>query len=246
MDAVILAGGRCSQELRSATGYEYRAELPIDGKPIAQVVAETVRAAVQPLNTIVVGYKLRGFPHAEAGTSFVASLRNGLAQVYSENFILVAADLPFLEQESVREIVSAANLDMALNYPIVRAESCEARFPGMKRTTLSIREGKFTGGNIAVANKKWLETIFPVLEKAYANRKKPVSLAGQVGYGTLLKVAWGRLFPSALPLKTLEDAASRFLKAPVRAIVTNCADIGADIDNVEQYQAAVATLAAKA
>lgn len=246
MDAVILAGGRCSPELRAETGCTYRAELPVAGRPIAETVANTVKAAVKPLNTIVVGYRLPGYPHAEAGTSFVASLRNGLAQVYSENFILVAADLPFLEQESVREIVSAANLDMALNYPIVRAGACESRFPDMKRTTLRIREGQFTGGNIAVANKKWLETIFPVLEKAYANRKKPFALAGQVGYGTLFKVLWGRLFPSALPLKTLEDAASRFLKAPVRAIVTNCADVGADIDNLEQYRAAVASLSTKA
>jgi hypothetical protein len=231
--------------MRAETGCTYRAELPIAGRPIAEAVANTVKAAVGPLNTIVVGYKLPGYPHAEAGSSFVASLRNGLAQVYSENFILVAADLPFLEQESVREIVSAANLDMALNYPIVRAEACESRFPAMKRTTLRIREGEFTGGNIAVANKRWLETIFPILERAYANRKKPFALAGQVGYGTLCKVLWGRLFPSSLPLKTLEDAASRFLKAPVRAIVTNCADIGADIDNLEQYRAAVSSLASE-
>jgi hypothetical protein len=245
VDAVILAGGRCSAELREATGCQYRAELPIDGIPIAEKVAITVKNAIQPLNTIVVGYKLKGYPHAEAGNSFVASLKNGLDQVYSENFLLVAADLPFLQEESVKEIVVAANLEMALNYPIVRAEACEEQFPDMKRTTLNIREGKFTGGNIAVANKKWLETIFPVIERAYTNRKRPLALAGQVGYGTLFKVLWGRLFPKSLPLKTLEDAASRFLKAPVRAIVTNCADVGADIDNLEQYQAALKALSAK-
>ena len=239
MDAVILAGGKCSPELRNATGCALRAELPINGKPMAAIVAETVRAAAKPLNTIVVGYELKGFPYAKAGASFVDSLRNGLDQVYSENFILAAADLPFLEVDSVQEIITASNLEMALNYPIVRSEACEQRFPTMKRTTLRIKEGRFTGGNIAVANKKWMETIFPVLEHAYSNRKKPLSLARQVGLRTMFNVLCGRVFPSMLALSTLEDAASRFLKAPVRAIVTNRADVGADVDSLEQYEIAV-------
>jgi len=239
VDAVILAGGKCGPELRRETGCVYRAELPVRGKPMAQHVAETVKSAINPLNTIVVGYELKGYPYAKAGATFVDSLRNGLDQVYSEHFVLAAADLPFLEEDSVREIVNAANLDMALNYPIVRATACASRFPEMKRTVLRIREGKFTGGNIAVANKKWLETIFPVLDKAYANRKKPLALASQVGFGTVFRVAWGRLFPSTLHLATLEDAASRFLRAPVRAIATNRADIGADVDSLDQYRLAL-------
>lgn len=239
MDAVILAGGRCSPELRKETGCALRAELPIRGKPMARIAAETIKSAIEPLNTIVVGYELEGYAHAKAGASFVDSLRNGLDQVYSEHFVLAAADLPFLEEDSVREIVSAANLDMALNYPIVRASACASRFPEMKRTVLRIKEGKFTGGNLAVANKKWLETIFPVLDKAYANRKNPLALASQIGFGTVLRVLWGRLFPSALPLASLEDAASRMLGAPVRAIATNRADIGADIDSLEQYRLAL-------
>jgi len=246
MDAVILAGGRCSPELRAATGCTFRAELPIDGKPMAELVARTVREAARPLNTIIVGYQVKGYPYAEAGPSFVHSLRNGLNQVYSENFILAAADLPFLEVESVQEVVAAANLEMALNYPIVRSEACAERFPDMKRTTLRIREGHFTGGNIAVANKKWLETVFPVLERAYSNRKKPMALAQQLGLGTLCRVLWGRIVPSSLPLRTLEDAASRFLKAPVRAIVTNRADVGADVDTLEQYESAVKALSSQA
>jgi GTP:adenosylcobinamide-phosphate guanylyltransferase len=243
VDAVILAGGRCSPELRIATGCTLRAELPFDGKPMAAHVAEVVKRAAEPLNTIVVGYELKGFPYAKAGASFVDSLRNGLDQVYSENFILAAADLPFLEEESIQEIMVAANLEMALNYPIVRAEACAERFPNMKRTTLRIREGNFTGGNIAVANKKWLETIFPVLENAYASRKKPLRLAKQVGMKTLLRVLWGRLVPSSLSLAALEDASSKFLRAPVRAIVTNRADVGADVDSLEQYQTALDMLA---
>ncbi|MDQ2986418.1 MAG: nucleotidyltransferase family protein [Armatimonadota bacterium] len=239
MDAVILAGGRCSPDLRKATGCTLRAELPFAGEPMAAKVAKTVKEAIEPLNTIVVGYELKGFPYAKAGATFVDSLRNGLDQVYSENFLLVAADLPFLEADSVREIVVSANLEMALNYPIVRSEACAERFPAMKRTTLRIREGKFTGGNIAVANKKWLQTIFPVLDEAYANRKKPLALASQIGIGTVIKVLWGRLFPSSLSLSTLEDAASKFLRAPVRAIATNRADIGADVDSLEQYQIAL-------
>ena len=235
MDAVILAGGKCDAETRAATGCILRAELPVGGKPMAQLVAESIREAINPLNTIVVGYQVNQCSYAKPGANFVDSLRSGMEQVHSENFLLAAADLPYLEAASVQEIVQASNLEMALNYPIVRIEACEERFPGVKRTTLRLREGKFTGGNIAVANKKWMETIFPILDQAYSNRKKPFLLAKQLGLSTLWRVAYGKLVPSALRLQMLEDAASRFLKAPVRAITTNRADVGTDVDSLEQY-----------
>lgn len=236
MDAVILAGGRCSPELRKATGCTLRAELPVDSVPMAQIVAKAVKEAVRPLNTIVVGYELKGFAYAKAGASFVESLRNGLDQVYSENFLLAAADLPFLTPDAVEEVVAASNMDMAFNYPIVRAEACAEQFPNLKRTTLRIREGRFTGGNIAVANKKWMETAFPVIERAYENRKKPLALAGQLGFGTVLRLLAGKVAPSTLSLAFLEGTASRFLRAPVRALVTNRAEVGTDIDSLEHYQ----------
>jgi hypothetical protein len=237
MDAVILAAGKCEPALRVSTGCVFRAELPVNGLPMVRIVAQTIREAINPLNTIIVGYQLDGFPFAKGGSTFVDSLRNGMEQVHSENFLLAAADLPYLEVASVQEIVAASNLEMALNYPIVRSEACEERFPGVKRTTLKLREGRFTGGNIAVANKKWMETIFPILDKAYSNRKKPMALATQVGIATMMRVVLGRVFPRSLSVQTLEDAASRFLRAPVRAITTNRADIGTDVDSLEQYEA---------
>ncbi|MBA3725724.1 MAG: NTP transferase domain-containing protein [Armatimonadetes bacterium] len=242
MDRVILAGGVCSDELREATGCALRAELPVRGKPAAQYVADTLREAGGEGRTIVVGYEVADCLTAQSGNGFVQSLGYGLEKVSSETFLLSAADLPFLQASSVSGFLEDCDPKMALNFPIIPIEACARAYPGMKRTSMKVREGRFTGGNIALANTELMRRIFPVLEQAYANRKRPLKLALQVGIGTLLKVVAGQIIPSLLPLATLEKSVAAFLGAHVRAVITEDADIGSDVDNLEQYNQALRIL----
>ncbi|MGI8923224.1 MAG: NTP transferase domain-containing protein [Fimbriimonadales bacterium] len=246
MDRVILAGGVCSADLREATGCNLRAELPVRCKPTAQHVADELRQAGGDGQTIVVGYEVEGCLTAPAGNGFIGSLGNGLDRVASETFLLAAADLPFLTASSVAAFLAKCDPEMALNYPVIPVEACERAFPGMRRTSIKLREGRFTGGNIALANTDLMKRIFPVLEKAHANRKLPLKLALQVGLGALLRVVVGQIVPGTLPLAILEKRVGSFLGAPVRAVITEHADIGADVDNLDQYQQAVRILGRKA
>lgn len=242
MDSLILAGGKCPDDLRQATGCELRAELPFRGVPSARLVADVIKAVAPEGKTVVVGYEIEGCANAPAGKSFVDSLRNGLVKIESEAFLLAAADLPFLKTESVRHFVNSADSKMLINYPIIPLDLCEKAFPGMKRTAIKLREGRYTGGNIGVANTALMRRILPILDEAYANRKKPLRLAAQVGFGTLARLAVGQVFPAALPLATLENAVAKFLGGPVKALATPYPDLGADVDNVVQYRQAVQLL----
>jgi hypothetical protein len=60
-----------------------------------------------------------------------------------------------------------------------------------------------------------------------------------VGIGTITRLVVGVLFPRTLTIPALEKSVGRFLQAQLHAVITHHAEIGADLDNSEQYQALV-------
>lgn len=234
MDVVILAGGKCDDELRAATGSEFRAEIEINGKRLV----DTVLAATQPLGEpiLVGGPKGLNERQVDAGSNFCESLRIGLEQVKTDKLLLVTVDLPSLTTESLKDFIDQCDPDAGLNYPIVSLEACEKSFPGMKRTTLKLKEGVVTGGNVALMDTEMMKRALPVMEKAYMLRKNPLRLASIVGVGVLFRVMFGQLFPQTLTFNTLEKAMGKFLGVTVHGVLTQYAEIGADLDKAEQYE----------
>lgn len=237
MDVVILAGGKCEPELAAFTGVEYRSDVPFQGRTMVEIVREAVSALGEPI--IVGGPPGLGARQVEGGESFVASIRKGLEKVTTDTFFMATVDLPCLTQEAVSDFVERSDPGAALNYPIISVEDCDAQFPGMKRTTLKIRDGTFTGGNVGMMRTELMHRALPVLERAYAYRKSPAKLASVVGYGTLGRLVLAKLSPATLRLTRLEKAVGKFLGVPVRAIQTHFAEIGADIDNLAQYKSLI-------
>ncbi len=236
MDVVILAGGEAEHALQIQYGIKFRASLPAKGKTMVELVADAVQHLGEPI--LVGEAQLAGVRHVPAGNSFILSLANGLEAVQTDQFLMVTADLPFLGRAAVDDFVRRSDPTAALNYPIIPVARCESEFPGMKRTTLRLAEGVFTGGNVAVVNTQKMRRLLPNLELAYANRKSPLKLASQVGAKTLFALLWGRFVPSSLSIRKLEQNVSKMLGGPVRGVITEYASIGTDIDNAEQYQLA--------
>lgn len=238
MDVVVLAGGKCPPDLAAAAGVEDRAMLPIEGEPILERVLRAVEHLAAP---VVIGGPPSESPRWKpGGKSFLESLAAGMELVDGDRFLVVTGDLPCLTREAVDDFIARCDPSATLNYPIVPIEAAEARFPGMKRTTLALREGRFTGGNLALATTHGMRRAMPTLRAAYEARKSPLRLAAMVGYGTLARVALARLVPASLPISALERAVGRFLGAPVSAVRTEYAEIGADVDNAAQYVAFLA------
>ncbi len=234
MDVVILAGGRCGPDLRAASGVEFRAELPIDGRPILEIVVEAAAPLGEP---IVVGGPQGLYPRQfPGGNSFLESLAVGLAHAGDE-VLIVNADLPRLTTAGLEDFLGRCDRSAALNYPIIRLEDCERAFPGMRRTSLRLSEGRFTGGGIGLVRTELMLRSMPILERAYAARKRPIELARIVGMRTLWRLVLGALAPSTLSIAFLEGSVGRFLQAPLHAVITPCPELGADIDNAEQYRA---------
>ena len=237
MDVVILAGGKCEPALAEATAVEYRAEVPFMGRTMAEIVLEAVRPVGSPI--LVGGPPGLTDRHVEAGSNFVGSIAAGLGAVTTDTFLLVTVDLPCLTTHAVSDFIGRCDPRMALNYPVIHIEDCDREFPGMKRTRLALREGVFTGGNLALMNKELMQRAVPVLQKAYEHRKSPVKLAGLIGFGTLGRIILARMSPASLSISVLERKVGAFLGVPVRAVVTPFPEIGADIDNLSQYNSLI-------
>jgi len=237
VDIVILAGGRCEPGLAELTKVSYRAEVPSNGRLMAEIVLD----AVKPLgNPILVGGPVDLHTrHVEGGAHFIDSVARGLEVVTSDTFLLATVDLPCLTTEAAEDFVKRCDPEAALNYPIIQNEVCEKAFPGMKRTTLKLREGTFTGGNLGLMRTDLMRKALPILEKGYENRKKVFKLAQIIGFGTLGRVLFGQLVPATLPLATLERKVGKFLGVRVKAVVSPYAEIGADIDNAAQYNSLI-------
>ncbi|HAY14136.1 MAG TPA: NTP transferase domain-containing protein [Fimbriimonadaceae bacterium] len=230
MDVVVLAGGSLKGDWSALTSVTERWQLPVHGEPILDRVCR----AAAPIGDLVVVGGPNGLP---AGQHFIESLSRGVNAVKSERMMLITADMPDFTTEDLRDVIARTPDDAEIAYPIIPLAACEARYPGVARTSLRLREGTFTGGNVAVMHTASMKRSMAQMEQAYAARKSPVRLAAILGFGTLVRVILGRFAPQTLPIPALERAATRALKSRVRAVITEAAALGTDIDKPEQYAA---------
>jgi len=107
----------------------------------------------------------------------------------------------------------------------------EARWPGMRRTYARLRDGVFTGGNLILLDKALFERALPMARKIVDLRKKPLALAGTVGWGILFKLLLGRL-----RVRDVERRAEQLFGMPMRALVTEHPEVGVDADSEEDIR----------
>lgn len=215
------------------SGVVWRAELQIRGERMVDRVAQ----AVAPFGPLIVvgGPQVEGARFVDGGLRFVDSLRNGLSCATGDAVLVVTGDVPFLTTRSVQDFLDRCDLDADFCYPVVRAEACLRQFPGIRRTTLRTRDGEFTGGNIALVRRGFIERSMARVEAAYEARKSPVRLASMLGWGLLARILLAKIAPGTVTLEGLEQSVGRFLQARVRAVPTDFAGIGSDVDSFPQY-----------
>ncbi|HZO90909.1 MAG TPA: nucleotidyltransferase family protein [Chthonomonadaceae bacterium] len=243
---VVLAGGKARPEIQAATGQSNRALAVINGQTLLGRVVEALRAASPPIGPItVVGDVPESADYARLPDSggFVENLFAGLSAHSSAPFILVAAsDLPFLTGEAVAGFVQGAvaqaerEPDIGFVYPVVPVAACYARFPDVRRTSLRLREGEFTGGNLMLVRPHVLLRQRQRIGEAYAARKSPLRLAMMIGLGTLARLLVSQtLAPGLLTVPFLEARISRLIGSPARALICRYPEIATDIDRPEDF-----------
>jgi GTP:adenosylcobinamide-phosphate guanylyltransferase len=246
VNAVILAGGKNSAEMEKATGVKNRALTRIAGKTMLEYVAEALHDANSVRRIVVVGDvpESTRYEQVERNGTLLENLLAGLdAAADGAGSVLVAtSDIPFLTDKSVDDFVRRAlQRDADLCYPIVSMDDYNKRFPQMKRTTLRLREGTFTGGNIMLLNPGFVREQRALVERAYAARKNVFAIGGMLGPVLLARIVLSQaIYGGLLNIPTLERAVGKLLGGQCRAaaVITSYAEIGTDVDKVDDVRVA--------
>lgn len=249
--SIILAGGETTPELKSLIGVKNRANYVFNHKTLLSHVVDSLRNSRAVSDIVVLG----DVPDSEyysrlADTGgFVSNVLSGLSRFPNAKYLLIAtADLPFLTGEIVAEFIRQSlekvnDSGAELVYPVVAANLCYNRFPGIQRTAVRLREGEFTGGNLVLVRPAFLMSRSSQLEEVYAARKKPAQLAAILGFQTSFRLMMSKLpFPRMLSISMLEDRASILMGAPVRAVISSDPELATDVDRPSDFKALTRSL----
>lgn len=229
--AVVLGGGG-EDALSRAAGVSAKALVPFGGKPLACYVLEALRATPAVGDVLYVGAPPPAADVAvlEPGATFLESFQRGVRAALEGRpgrILVLSADLPWLSPAAI-EAFLALSPDAALVYPVITEAAAKAQFPTQRRTFVKLKEGRFTGGNLMLLEPAVVPALVPFIGRAYAGRKNPLLLAQLFGVDFIVRLLLGRL-----GLTAIEARAERILGHKVRAVVTEHASIGADVDKPE-------------
>jgi GTP:adenosylcobinamide-phosphate guanylyltransferase len=243
--AVVLAGGTVKPEIARMTGVSNRALIPIGGRTMLECVVDALHGSGLISEIIVVG-DLPVSPEYRSVSDqgdFVGNLFGGIEAAGKAEYVLVTTvDVPFVTGEVIEDFVREARmLGSDVAYPVVPVEKCYERFPGVKRTAIGLREGRFTGGNMMLTRPDFLISHRERIASGYAARKAPLKLAMMLGIGTVARLVLSLAgIRSALNLPVLERAAGRLLGGTARAYISPYPEIATDIDRPGDLEAIAA------
>ena len=238
ISAVILAGAPADPELQAKYSIKNRAEVPIAGKPMVQYVLDALKGSPNVGNISLIGdIQCEGADKViPSAGSMIDNLVAGVGACEGEHVLISTSDIPMLTSEAVEDFIRrCGDLSADLYYAIIPKPVCEDRFPGMRRTYVRLAEGTVTGGNMAIISSEFVRKNAEYLRHVFEVRKKPLKLAGLIGIGVLIRtIIAQKIWAGAINIRLLEKAAGRMLNADLKAVITPCAEIGADVDNIEQ------------
>ncbi|MFO8081248.1 MAG: nucleotidyltransferase family protein [Armatimonadota bacterium] len=246
MNAAILAGGGSDDSVATATGAPCKALVQVEGRTLVSYVIEALRdaetvgdicAVEGPTRPISLSDGLRpDLPIVTArGPRFVDTLSAAVeARPDDERVLVVCADLPLLTSKAVDGFVrSCQETQGELSYPIVQAEAFDEAFPGRGKTVAPLREGRFTGGNLAIVTRRFVLEQGSAIARTFDRRKSTIGLAWMFG---LRFVA--RLLLGTLSVEDLERRGGEMLGATLAAVQVPWPEIGFDVDHMEDLELA--------
>jgi GTP:adenosylcobinamide-phosphate guanylyltransferase len=246
MKAAVLAGGAIGR-LAPAAEATCKALVPLAGRPMVRYVVEALEAAERISEVTVVGGPRGPFPAEAVGRAKQAT---AASEAFSDTvaaaarsggngpILLATADIPLLTPQAVDETAQFA-LDSGadLTYTMADVEQVAAAFPGTRRTSVRLREGRFTGGNVVVAGSDTLLHALPAIQAAFARRKSIIGLTLLLGPLFLVRLALGQLTVAAAARR-----GSEILDCSVSVHLSTHPEVAFDVDKLSDLAAAEAAI----
>ena len=246
-DLVILAGGGSTVSL---PGQERcaRALAELKGRRLLDYIIEGVRGSSRIASVLLVTHNLHleAFRQAAVPGLLLCSCDGSMAecaatairelqkQTGHENItkvVTVCDDLPFLTGTALDDFITRAEeTDADGVYAIVREEACLREFPSLRRTFFHLKEGDFTGGNVSLVSVALFPDCIEKMKEVFVLRKKPLKLAAWLGPLFIVKLLFRQL-----SLRDVEQKVSELFGYRGRAVITDHACIGTDLDRAEEW-----------
>lgn len=246
-DAIILAGGESSSDLKKIAPYDNEALIIIGNYPMIYYVYQTLRAT--PLiNKIVVSGPVEAIkailPRDErlifvnGGQNAIESLVHAVTALQegeiTSKVLIMPTDIPFITEAAIEDFLKRCEAsDCDFYYPVTRKEDNEEKFPGVQRTYVRLQEGIVTGGNLFLLRSAIIDQCLEMALKLVERRKNPLAMAGLFGFGLVCKYLVHQL--------SIEMAEKRFYKVlgfTAKCIISPYAEIGVDVDKPSDLQLA--------
>lgn len=224
LNALVLAGG------------DDKAFLSIGGRSMVEYVLDAIWQAKHIGNIAIVGDvdRLKSLfgekitHYIQGGNNLLESVERGIEPfMLDEHVIVITSDIPLIRADIIDQFIDECQLSsIDLYYPIVEKSINDKQFPGIKRTYVKLREGKFTGGNILCLNPAILEQCENFAREVLDNRKVPWKIGKILGYKFLTLLLCGQM---TIPL--IEQRVYDLLGIEGRAIISSYGEIANDLDN---------------
>jgi molybdopterin-guanine dinucleotide biosynthesis protein A len=252
IDAVILAGGEPDKAdpLLEYARVQKKPLIKIAGKEMVRYVVEAIAGSSRVGRIFIVGLSPEDgvefaapVEYVEAAGDMLDNTVAGIERVMEvdpdmERVVVSTADIPLLRTEMVDYFIDTClETDHDLYYTIVEKSTMEARFPGSGRSFVPLHGGSFAGGDLNMAKVSVIQANLPLARQAVEARKNIWQQVRLLGFGTLIKFAFGRL-----TIADAERVASRALGCQGRAVITPYPEMGMDVDKPHQLDIARAIL----
>lgn len=250
MDAVILAGGKIGPENQlwiESNGLP-KSMISVGGKPMIQWVLDAANHAKSVDRIIIVGIDDISnlisvkpvvnipdqggiFENLAAAAGLIMKEVPG-----TEYFLSISADIPLITGDIIDTVI-AENREPRFDvfYNVVEQNVMEAAFPGVKRTYMKFRDGRFCGADMHVVGTKAIEKLAAL--GFVQHRKKPFKLIAMAGIGTILRMVF---YP--LSLKNAEKIVEERFGIHGKPVINLNAEIAMDIDTLQHLEIVRETL----
>lgn len=221
IDAIVLAGKELSyMEFNNRPMVLYVIEVLLEVKEIQRIV---IVGDSNKLNNL----KNRVYKVVESGESFAMSARSGGEALDMVNdFIVLSSDIPLISKDAIEDFIKKSKETKGeFIYPLIRKENILKKYPSMKRSYFKIKEGTFTGGNIAYLKKEGYDKGIGYLEDLYKYRKNSFKLAKMFSLSGTIGLILG-----ILTINYIQNKLYKITNIKSFAIISDYVEIACDVD----------------
>ncbi len=246
-DVILPAGGAFKGPLADQTQVPHKTLLAPFGETLLQTGIKAIlesgranRIAVPGEGCVHDQLRETDFRLVPGGTTGPGTILNGLRALrqngpLTDRLLLVTTDLPFIEARHINEFVDRAPKTADLAVAVCNSSEFEVVFPNSTNTYVKLNDGQWTVGGVFLVKAEPFERAISHLESVFINRKSVLGMVRLLGPKFLLQFALRRVGVEDV-IRKVES----ILGCSGAAVYKSAPELAFDIDDVEDYEYAIA------